>query len=73
LATPKVVVLGTGSFLLSARVVVLCTDSEVVHVTLVRYEHALGRVAWALAAPIHRRIAPYLLRRAGAQTGMVGA
>ena len=61
---PTVIVLGVESFMLSARLVVQVRESEVIHATLVRYERRAARIAWAAAAPIHRRVIPFLLRRA---------
>ena len=62
--TPSVVVFGVESFTLTARLVVEVDASSVVHATFVRYDRRLGRVAWRVAAPIHRRIIPFLLQRA---------
>ena len=37
---------------------------RVVHASFIRFKNPLGRAAWALAAPIHVRVIPYLLTRA---------
>jgi len=62
--TPSVVVFGVESFTLTARLVVEVDASSVVHATFVRYDRRLGRVAWRVAAPLHRRVIPFLLQRA---------
>jgi hypothetical protein len=65
-STPTTIVLGVESFALSAHLVVQVEDSRVVHATFVRYERPPARVLWTFAAPIHRRVVPYLLGRAAA-------
>jgi hypothetical protein len=65
--TPEVIVLGVGSFMLTARLVVRVTESTVVHATFVRYERAPARIVWPVAAVIHRRVVPFLLGRAAAR------
>jgi hypothetical protein len=62
--TPTTIVLGVESFVLSARLVVQVGDSQIVHATFVRYRRRPARILWAAAAPIHRRVVPYLLGRA---------
>lgn len=61
--TPAVVASGVESYLLTARLVVEVGEASVTHATFVRFEHRLGRIAWAIAQPIHRRVIPYLLAR----------
>jgi hypothetical protein len=65
--TPTAVILGVRSFVLTAHLVVRVQDSQVVHATFVRYERSLARVLWTAAAPIHRRVIPYLLNHAAAR------
>jgi hypothetical protein len=67
LSEPDVVQLGASSPLLGRGVIVgrrldpRCTRIT----TFVFYSRpALGRVVWAIAGPLHRRVAPYLLERA---------
>jgi hypothetical protein len=62
--TPTTIVLGVESFVLSARLVVQVRDSQILHATLVRYTRRPARILWTAAAPIHRRLVPYLLGRA---------
>jgi hypothetical protein len=66
-ATPRAAVLGVDSFVLTARLVVNVDHSKVIHATFVRYDRPLARLLWAFAAPIHRRVIPYLLNRAAAK------
>ena len=65
-STPTTIALGVDSFVLSAHLVVHVQDRRVVHATFVRYERRPARILWTAAAPIHRRVVPYLLRRAAA-------
>lgn len=44
--------------------VVLDDDSTVTWITFVRYNNVLGRVLWALAAPVHQVLTPFSLKRA---------
>jgi hypothetical protein len=62
------VVLDVESFLLSTPLVVRVQGHYVVHATLVRYNRQVGRTLWAAAAPIHRRLIPYLLDHAARGT-----
>ncbi|MGH2831677.1 MAG: DUF2867 domain-containing protein [Solirubrobacteraceae bacterium] len=57
-------VLRVDSPLLTAHIVVQTHETRVVHTTLVRLERPLGRVIWALAAPIHQLVIPLLLKHA---------
>jgi hypothetical protein len=47
-----------------AQNIVVVSESAVVLVTFVHFTQRLGRVGWAVAAPIHHRVIPFLLRRA---------
>jgi len=67
--SPEVIVLGVESFMLTARVVVRVRESTVVHATFVRYERAPARIVWPIAAVVHRRVIPFLLRNAATLTG----
>jgi hypothetical protein len=62
--TPDVIVLGVGSFMLTARLVVRVSESDVVHATFVRYDRRPAKLIWPIAAVMHRRIIPLLLRGA---------
>jgi len=64
---PRVIVLAVGSPILAARIVVRARAGDVVHATFVRYERSLARPLWLVAAPIHARVIPHLLGRAGAR------
>ena len=64
---PEVIVLGVRSFMLTARLVVRVTESDVIHTTFVRYERRPARIIWPVAAMIHRRVIPFLLRNARAR------
>lgn len=61
---PGLLVLDLPSALIGAHNVVDVGESRVRWVTLVRYERPLARVIWPVAAVIHQRVLPYLLRRA---------
>jgi hypothetical protein len=63
-ATPASAVLEVTSSALTARLVVQAEGTAVTHSTFLRYDRPYGRVLWALAAPIHRAVIPYLLNRA---------
>ncbi|MEV0282014.1 hypothetical protein AB0I22_37335 [Streptomyces sp. NPDC050610] len=62
-----VIVLELTSALMTARLVLRSEGVRVVLTTFVRYEHRAARAIWSCAAPTHRRIVPYLLRRAAAR------
>jgi hypothetical protein len=68
-----VVVLAQESPLMSARLVFRTPPGTLQFSTYVRPAGIAGRVVWAVAAVLHRRIAPYLLksavRRSRATTG----
>ena len=63
-ATPSVIVLGVHSIVLSNHLVLRVQDSSIVLATFVRYERRPAPIVWGVAQPIHRRVVPYLLRRA---------
>jgi hypothetical protein len=48
-----------------AHNIVAVSDSTVVLVTLVQFTRRAGRVLWAVATPVHNKVIPYLLGRAG--------
>jgi hypothetical protein len=56
--------LRVSSPLLDARLVVKTRTDTVVHLTLVRYRSRVTRAWWAIAAPVHECVIPYLLRSA---------
>jgi hypothetical protein len=55
------VLLSVSSPLLEARLVIQVRDATARHLTLIRFRRNLARVLWAVAAPIHERVIPYLL------------
>jgi hypothetical protein len=61
---PIETVIGVEGATLSAHQVVQVQETRVVHVTLVRYDRPLARLLWAVAAPIHVRVIPYLMDHA---------
>jgi hypothetical protein len=63
-ATPTEIVIGVEGATLSAHQVVQVQDAKAVHATIVRYDRPAARVLWAVAAPIHVRVIPYLMARA---------
>jgi hypothetical protein len=67
-AKPEAIVLGVESFMLTAHLVVHVKDTRVVHATFVRFERWPSRIVWAVSAPIHRRVIPYLLGRAAVRS-----
>jgi len=69
---PEEVVLHQRSALIDARLRLRVSDDEIEWATWVRYEHTAARIVWAGVGPIHRRIVPYVLRRAVAQAPPVG-
>lgn len=50
--------------LMTAHNVVVVDPARIVWATLVRFRHPIARPLWAMAAPIHHRMLPYLLARA---------
>lgn len=61
---PIAVVLAQESPLLSARLVFRAPPGTLQFSTYVRATGKIGRVVWAVAAVLHRRLAPYLLKSA---------
>jgi len=62
---PGSITLETRSRLMVAHNIVAVSDSTVVLVTLVQFTRRAGRVLWAVATPVHNKVIPYLLGRAG--------
>jgi hypothetical protein len=58
------ITLQTDSRVLGAQNVIVVSESEVVWVTLVRFDRRIARPLWAATAPIHHLTIPYLLTRA---------
>ena len=56
--------LEASSWFMTAHVVVYVYDERLVVATLVRYDRLLGGIVWPLAAILHRRAVPVLLRGA---------
>jgi hypothetical protein len=52
------------SRLLSGNLIVSTGDGRVALTTCIGYRHRVGKVVWATLAPIHRRLAPSLMRTA---------
>lgn len=61
---PDVAVLSQDSRLMSARLVFRSRPGTLQFSTYVRCTGIAGRVVWAVAAVLHRRLAPYLLKSA---------
>lgn len=62
---PHAIVLEAHSPLLTARNVAVVHDTDVVWVTFVRFKRRTARAVWSLAAPLHHRVVPRLMTRAG--------
>ena len=60
------IVIGVEGTLVSAHQVLRIGDGKVTHVTIVHFDRSLARVIWGMAAPIHVRTIPRLMRRASA-------
>jgi hypothetical protein len=58
------ITLEARSRLMVAQNIVAVSESTVVLVTLVQFDRRAGRALWAVAAPVHIRVIPYLLQRA---------
>lgn len=59
---PNAVVLKTRSHLgMEVRVVVYVLESRIGLATFMQLENLTGRLVWSVMAPVHRKIAPYLL------------
>lgn len=63
-STPEVVVLEQHSGLMSAQLVLRAAEDQLAWATFVRYERRAAPAVWAAVGLLHRRIVPYLLRRA---------
>ncbi|MFF1924035.1 DUF2867 domain-containing protein [Streptomyces sp. NPDC058221] len=61
---PHGVVLEARSGLITARNVVTVSATGVVWSTFVRYERRIARPVWAVVAPVHHLVIPYVLARA---------
>jgi hypothetical protein len=66
-ATPTKITIGVEGPMLSAHQVVHCRDSEVVHATIVHFDRSAAKVVWSVAAPIHVRTIPHLMKQARAR------
>lgn len=55
--------LTTSSHIVSAVLLVQTGSDELALTTVIRYENPVGRAVWTVLSPIHRGIAPGLLRR----------
>ena len=58
------VVLELFSWFLTCHLVFWLDDTKLVFSSSIRYERTIGAVIWPPVSIIHRRVAPYLLRRA---------
>jgi hypothetical protein len=63
----KVVITVDGP-VLSACQVVQISNGTVVHVTIVHFDRPAAKPIWAVAAPIHIRTIPYLLKQSRAKS-----
>ncbi len=66
-ASARRVVLEQQSQLITARLVLRVSTSEIEWATFVRYEHQAARAVWPIAGLLHRRIVPYALHHAARQ------
>lgn len=62
--TPQLAVVGLDDSHLDFRILLSLDERRVRCVTVVRRHNALGRAYFAVVGPFHRRLVPYLLRRA---------
>jgi hypothetical protein len=62
---PESITLEARSRHMVAQNIVAVREANVVLVTLVHFTGRSGRVLWTAATPLHNRVIPYLLRRAG--------
>ncbi|HEX3781418.1 MAG TPA: hypothetical protein VHX38_17295 [Pseudonocardiaceae bacterium] len=67
LAEPDLVILEQRSRLMIAHNVVIRDEATLRWATFVRYDRPVGRPLWSVAAPVHRRLLPFLLARAAAR------
>jgi hypothetical protein len=63
-STSQVIIIEAESPLLVAHNVIQVGNDGVSLTTSVRYERWLGRVLWSIAAPLHVRTLPHLMRHA---------
>jgi hypothetical protein len=61
---PTSIALQACSRVITARNIVSVNDGGVTWITIVRFDRALARPMWAMTAPIHHLMIPYLLTRA---------
>jgi hypothetical protein len=61
---PDVICLAAAGPLLRGVLVARVVPTRAVLTTFVFYQHPAARIVWATVCPLHRRVAPYLLRRA---------
>jgi len=54
---------------LTSQNIVVVNNSNVVWVTFVRFNRRIASPLWALAAPVHHKAIPYLLKRASQSRG----
>ena len=64
LDTANETVIGVEGATMSAHQVVHVQETRIVHATLIRYDRPVARLLWAVAAPIHVRVIPYLMDHA---------
>lgn len=63
--------LESASWALRVELVIRRTDASVSLTTFLRYDRAVGRLAWTLLSTVHRRLAPGLLRDGAAVVARV--
>jgi hypothetical protein len=61
---PDMIRLGLQSPLMTAELVLRSSVTTVVVTTNLDYVRPIARLLWAVVGPIHRRVLPYLLKRA---------
>ncbi|WP_165962787.1 DUF2867 domain-containing protein [Occultella glacieicola] len=61
--------LEADSGLVSGNLIVTTGDGRVALTTCLSYRHVAGRVVWGVLAPIHRTLAPSLVRTAESRLG----
>lgn len=61
--------LESDSWLLTGNMLVRTAEQQVSLTTLLEYRRLLGRLQWAWLSPVHRRLAPRLLRSTAAVLG----
>jgi hypothetical protein len=61
--SPTKIVITVDGSILSACQVVQVDEAKVIHVTIVHFDRPAAKPIWAVAAPIHIRTIPHLMKR----------